>query len=148
MSKDVRKPCKWNKQYKRDISCTRFTCDGCSWDPKVHEERVAAIREREKTGTLIKKPQLSGKTYESVVYTIEKALRGKCRCLVVGGSLPSMRDHWKFFVRIFAELHPGEFTARSHDWLILCKNGSVIRFISNDDPKSLSLAMGAGYVQV
>ena len=143
---EERLPCKWNKKYRREILCRRTTCDGCSWDPKVHEERVAALREREKTGTLIKKPKPSGKTYEAVVYAIEKAFREKGRYLIVGGSLPFTRDHYKFFVKTMSELHPGEFTARPHDWFILCKNGSVIRFACVDDTQTITRARCSGYV--
>jgi hypothetical protein len=146
MSKDVMKPCKWNKKYKREIWCTRMTCDGCSWDPAVHEERVAELRDREQRGEVVKKPKQSRTSYEAVVYGIEKALREKGRYLIIGGSLPFMRDHYKFFVKTMAELHPGEFTARAHDWFILCKNGSVIRFASVNDTQTITQARCNGYV--
>ena len=46
MGKWIRHVCPWNEE----ISCTRKTCVGCSWDPAEHQKRMEMIREQVKRG--------------------------------------------------------------------------------------------------
>ena len=46
MGKWIRHICMHNEE----ISCTRKTCTGCSWDPAEHQRRKEMLRERVANG--------------------------------------------------------------------------------------------------